>query len=449
MPQPGQTAIILYHSNTAGHTPSAGNMNVGELAITIPDRKWYTLDPTDSLVVLKIIGSLSAQDADAVAITGGTVNGTIIGGSTPAAGTFTAGAFTTLSASSTVSGAGITALFASPPAIGSTAASTGAFTTLSASSTVSGTGITALFASPPAIGGTAAAAGAFTTLSASSTVSGAGFSTYLTAQLASPSPIGSVTPNTGAFTTLSATSTVSGAGITSLFASPPAIGGTVAAAGAFTTLSASNTVSGTGFSTYLASPPAIGGVTPSTGKFTSVIFNDATIQTTAANASSTIPASIASTAVIGTGTTWAHSDHVHDGVLSLTTSGSGISVTANKGAITISNTSNVYDGMNFQLFTTNSTYTVPAGITKIKVTLKGRNFGGEGDQIGKAGIKWISSLTPLSTIAVSVNISTVAFGSYMTCVDSATSVTGATLQIGDTAYGSSTLNVEGFVLVEW
>jgi len=42
----------------------------------------------------------------------------------------------------------------------------GAFTTLSASSTVSGSGFTSYFASPPAIGGTAAAAGTFTTLTA-------------------------------------------------------------------------------------------------------------------------------------------------------------------------------------------------------------------------------------------------------------------------------------------
>ena len=52
--------------------------------------------------------------------------------------------------------------------IGSGTANTGAFTTLSASSTVSGAGFTSLFASPPAIGGTSAAAGSFTTLSASS-----------------------------------------------------------------------------------------------------------------------------------------------------------------------------------------------------------------------------------------------------------------------------------------
>ena len=54
--------------------------------------------------------------------------------------------------------------------IGSTTPAAGAFTTLSASSTVSGTGFSTYLASPPAIGGTAAAAGAFTTLSASSTV---------------------------------------------------------------------------------------------------------------------------------------------------------------------------------------------------------------------------------------------------------------------------------------
>lgn len=47
--------------------------------------------------------------------------------------------------------------WASPAAIGSTTPAAGAFTTLSASSTVSGAGITALFASPPALGTTAPA----------------------------------------------------------------------------------------------------------------------------------------------------------------------------------------------------------------------------------------------------------------------------------------------------
>ena len=53
--------------------------------------------------------------------------------------------------------------------VGATTASTGAFTTLSASSTVSGTGFSTYLASPPAIGGTTAAAGRFTTLTTTNT----------------------------------------------------------------------------------------------------------------------------------------------------------------------------------------------------------------------------------------------------------------------------------------
>lgn len=68
--------------------------------------------------------------------------------------------------------------------VGATSASTGAFTSLSASSTVSGSGFSTYLASPPAIGGSSAGTGAFTTLTASSTVSGSGFTPY--ALLASP-----------------------------------------------------------------------------------------------------------------------------------------------------------------------------------------------------------------------------------------------------------------------
>ena len=64
------------------------------------------------------------------------------------------------------------ATFAAPGSIGSGTAATGAFTTLSASSTVSGTGFSTYLASPPAIGGTAAAAGTFTTLGATTYTGG-------------------------------------------------------------------------------------------------------------------------------------------------------------------------------------------------------------------------------------------------------------------------------------
>jgi hypothetical protein len=53
--------------------------------------------------------------------------------------------------------------------VGATTANTGAFTTLSASSTVSGTGFSTYLASPPAIGGSTAAAGRFTALTTTNT----------------------------------------------------------------------------------------------------------------------------------------------------------------------------------------------------------------------------------------------------------------------------------------
>jgi hypothetical protein len=87
-----------------------------------------------------------------------------IGGTTPGTG-----AFTTLSATSTISGAGFTSWLASPPAIGGTAPAAGAFTTLSATSTISGTGFSNWLASPPAIGGTTAAAGTFSALAVAGT----------------------------------------------------------------------------------------------------------------------------------------------------------------------------------------------------------------------------------------------------------------------------------------
>ncbi len=111
-------------------------------ASTASDDKFFIFD--QSATSLKTItraelNNAIEQDALAnVAITGGTINGTAIGGTTPAAG-----AFTTLSASSTVSGTGFSTYLASPPAIGGTAANTGAFTTLAASGAVTLSGGTA------------------------------------------------------------------------------------------------------------------------------------------------------------------------------------------------------------------------------------------------------------------------------------------------------------------
>jgi len=160
MAQSGYTPINLYYSITGGNTPTVGNLSLGELAVNLADQKVYTLNSAGNSVIT-LVGTLGNQNANSVSITGGTINGTTIGASTASSG-----AFTTLSASSTVSGTGFSTYLSSPPAIGNTAANTGAFTTLSASSTVSGTGFSTYLASPPAIGGTTPAAGSFTTLTA-------------------------------------------------------------------------------------------------------------------------------------------------------------------------------------------------------------------------------------------------------------------------------------------
>jgi hypothetical protein len=68
----------------------------------------------------------------------------------------------------------------------------GSFTTLAASSTVSGTGFSTYLASPPAIGGTAAAAGKFTTLQATSTITPSTTSGIVGTTLADSANAGSV-----------------------------------------------------------------------------------------------------------------------------------------------------------------------------------------------------------------------------------------------------------------
>lgn len=76
------------------------------------------------------LGTMSIQNANDVAISGGSVNGTLIGNATASSG-----AFTTLSATSNISGVGFSDYLNSPPSIGGVAPNTGAFTTLNASQT--------------------------------------------------------------------------------------------------------------------------------------------------------------------------------------------------------------------------------------------------------------------------------------------------------------------------
>jgi hypothetical protein len=67
------TTIITKNSSTASAAPAAGDLIKGELAVNVTDKKLYTKD--NSAAVVKIVGSLGNQEANAVAITGGSIAG--------------------------------------------------------------------------------------------------------------------------------------------------------------------------------------------------------------------------------------------------------------------------------------------------------------------------------------------------------------------------------------
>ena len=135
MAQSGFTPIVTYHSTVASAVPSNANTQAGELAMNIADMKLYTENSGGTITLLASadaaagnfttvdttnleVTNIKAKDGTASAtianatgvmtigssvltttdINGGTIDGTAIGGSTPAAG-----AFTTLSASGTLS----------------------------------------------------------------------------------------------------------------------------------------------------------------------------------------------------------------------------------------------------------------------------------------------------------------------------------------------------------
>ena len=74
------TTIITKNNATASAVPAAGALVQGELAVNVTDKKVYTKDSTATVV--KLVGSLGNQEANAVAITGGTESGVAITGST-------------------------------------------------------------------------------------------------------------------------------------------------------------------------------------------------------------------------------------------------------------------------------------------------------------------------------------------------------------------------------
>lgn len=241
---------------------------------------------------------LSGSD---ILFTGGSVDGTAIGGTSP-----DAGSFTSLSAAGTVSGAGFTSLLTPyapllspdltgiptmPTASPGTNTTQGATTEFVQSAVTAATGVTEVDTGTGLTGGPITSTGTISlaTIAADNLLANATGSTAapvattLTALIdaAIGSTQGDVLYRSGTAWTVLAPGS-SGQFLSSGGASANP---SWSSAGAFTTLSASGVVSGAGFSTYLASPPAIGGTAPAAGAFTtlSASGNDAlTYQNTSA-----------------------------------------------------------------------------------------------------------------------------------------------------------------------
>jgi hypothetical protein len=197
------------------------------------DRTWVLPNTAGTIALTSNLGTIASQNSNAVTITGGSIDGTTVGATTASTG-----AFTTLSASSTVSGAGFDTYLASPPAIGGTTASTGRFTTITstiATGTAPFTVASTTAVANLSIGGNAGTVtnGVYTTDTGTVT------NTMLAGSITNAKLVNSSI--TFGSTAQALGSTVSG--ISGVTIDNGIIGGTAAAAGTFTTLTATGQTS--------------------------------------------------------------------------------------------------------------------------------------------------------------------------------------------------------------
>ena len=122
--------------------------------------------------------------------------------------------------------------------------------------------------------------------------------------------------------------------------------------------------------------------------------------------------------------------------------GTGISVSASTGGVTITNTAtSAYVGQKGQVFTSSGTFTIPTGVTALKITVIGA--GGSAGNNGSCGaggasaFSYLTGLTAGNTIAVTV-------GSGGTArVNNASGITGGTSSVASGTQSITTISCTG------
>lgn len=173
---------------------------------------------------------------------------------------------------------------------------------------------------------------------------------------------------------------------------------------------------GTGLLVRAVSPslvtPALG--TPSSGNFSTGTFTWPTFNQNTTGTASNVTGTVA-VANGGTGQTSYTNGQLLIGnttgntlAKATLTAGTGISITNGAGSITIAATAGITGG---QAFTSNGTFTIPAGVTSLKATIVGGGGGGGGAAANATGgnggggcfaVVYLASLTPGNTISVTV-----------------------------------------------